>query len=55
MEDLKNLTQTNTLVNDSMLNFGGKIGCLKNGICRIYLIRNKFKSVYNNHFYYHLN
>ncbi len=29
MEDLKNLTQTNTLVNDSILNFVSKVGTFK--------------------------
>ncbi len=29
MEDLKNLTQTNTLVNDSILNFVTKVGSFK--------------------------
>ena len=29
MEDLKNLTQTNTLVNESILNFVSKVGTFK--------------------------
>lgn len=29
MEDLKNLTQTNTLVNDSISNFVTKVGAFK--------------------------
>ncbi len=29
IEDLKNLTQTNTLVNDSILNFVSKVGTFK--------------------------
>jgi hypothetical protein len=30
MEDLRNLTQTNTLVNDSILTFVNKVGTFKN-------------------------
>jgi len=29
LEDLKNLTQTNNLVNDTILNFVGKVGTFK--------------------------
>ena len=29
LEDMKNLTQTNTLVNDTIMNFVGKIGNFK--------------------------
>ncbi len=30
IDDLKNLTQTNSLVNDSILNFASKLGSFKN-------------------------